>query len=114
MGRERARPTCVGPGISGSTRAKAIRNEESERTMAVRSHQADHVVEEVGVWLAGEVVGRLPAAKIARFVKVTRLDRESSIAPEELGEMLHRLGRARLQRIAQLAPAAKVRIPQAR
>ena len=82
--------------------------------MTVRSHQADHVVEEVGVWLAGEFVGRLPAAEIDRVVKVTRLDLESSIAPEELGEMLHRLGRARLQRIAQLTPAVKVRIPQAR
>src|SRR3954469_23573807 len=108
MGRERARPTCVGPGISGSTRAKAIRNEESERTMTVRSHQADHVVEEVGVWLAGEFVGRLPAAEIARVDKVPRRDLESSTAPKELGEMPPRLGRARLQRIAQLAPAAKV------
>src|SRR3954462_551729 len=92
MGRERARPTCVGPGISGSTTAKGIRNEGSERTMAVRSHQADHVVEEVGVWLAGEFVGRLPAAEIDRVVKVTRLDLESSIAPEELGGVVHRLG----------------------
>ncbi|WIY05768.1 hypothetical protein QRX60_18705 [Amycolatopsis mongoliensis] len=82
--------------------------------MTVRSHRAHDVVEEVGVWLAGEFVGRLPAAEIDRVVKVTRLDLESSIAPEELGEMLHRLGRARLQRIAQLSPPAKVRIPQAR
>ncbi|MEU0795122.1 hypothetical protein ABZ342_34095 [Amycolatopsis sp. NPDC005961] len=82
--------------------------------MTVRSHRADHVVEEVGVWLAGEFVGRLPAAEIDHVVKVTRLDLESSIAPEELGEMLHRLGRARLQRIVQLSPAARVRIPQTR
>jgi hypothetical protein len=82
--------------------------------MTVRSRPADDVVEEVGVWLAGEFVGRLPAAEIDRVVKVTRLDLESSIAPEELGEMLHRLSRARLQRILQLVPAANVRIPQAR
>ena len=82
--------------------------------MTVRSHRADDVVDEVGVWLAGEFAGRLPAAEIDRVVKVTRLDLEGSIAPEELGEMLHRLGRARLQRILQVFPAAEVRIPQAR
>ncbi|WP_370968652.1 hypothetical protein [Amycolatopsis sp. cg9] len=82
--------------------------------MTVRSHRADDVVDEVGVWLAGEFAGRLPASEIDRVVKVTRVDLEGSIASEELGEMLHRLGRARLQRILQLAPAARVRIPQAR
>ncbi|MEV7044178.1 hypothetical protein [Amycolatopsis sp. NPDC051061] len=82
--------------------------------MTVRSHLANDVVEEVGVWLAGEFTGRLPAAEIDRVVKVTRLDLESSIAPEELGEMLHRLGRARLQRILQLPPVARVRIPTSR
>ncbi|WP_329055211.1 hypothetical protein OG738_17530 [Amycolatopsis sp. NBC_01488] len=82
--------------------------------MTVRSHLADDVVEEVGVWLAGEFAGRLPAGEIDRVVKATRLDLESSIAPEELGEMLHRLGRARLQRILELSPVAKMRIPQAR
>ncbi|GAB3134184.1 hypothetical protein [Amycolatopsis sp. NPDC004378] len=80
--------------------------------MTVRSRPAD-VVDEVGVWLAGEFAGRLPAAEIDRVVKLTRLDLEGSIAPEELGEMLHRLGRARLQRILQ-TPAVRVRIPQAR
>ena len=82
--------------------------------MTVRSHRADDVVDEVGVWLAGEFAGRLPAAEIDRVVKLTRLELESSIAPEELGEMLHRLGRSRLQRLLQLSPAANVRIPQAR
>ncbi|WP_439383647.1 hypothetical protein [Amycolatopsis lexingtonensis] len=82
--------------------------------MTVRSHRADDVVDEVGVWLAGEFAGRLPASEIDRVVKVTRVDLEGSIASEELGEMLHRLGRARLQRILQFAPAAQVRIPQAR
>ncbi|WP_410675556.1 hypothetical protein [Amycolatopsis sp. cmx-4-68] len=82
--------------------------------MTVLSHRAGDVVDEVGVWLAGEFAGRLPAAEIDRVVKVTRLDLQSSIAPEELGEMLHRLSRVRLQRILQLAPAAQVRIPQAR
>jgi hypothetical protein len=81
--------------------------------MTVRSHRAD-VVDEVGVWLAGEFAGRLPAAEIDRVVRVTRIDLEESIAPEELGEMLHRLGRARLQRILQVVPVTKVRIPQAR
>jgi hypothetical protein len=82
--------------------------------MTVRSHRADDVVEEVGVWLAGEFAGRLPASEIDRVVRATRLDLEGSIAPEELGEMLHRLGRARLQRLLQAAPAAQVKIPQAR
>jgi hypothetical protein len=82
--------------------------------MTVRSHQADNVVDEVGVWLAGEFGGRLPATEIDRVVEVTRIDLESSIAPEELGEMLHRLGRARLQRILQIVPATKVRIPRSR
>ncbi|MFI5591555.1 hypothetical protein ACIA5G_41345 [Amycolatopsis sp. NPDC051758] len=81
--------------------------------MTVRSHRAD-VVDEVGVWLAGEFAGRLPASEIDRVVRVTRIDLEESIAPEELGEMLHRLGRARLQRIVQVVPPTRVRIPQAR
>jgi hypothetical protein len=82
--------------------------------MTVRSHRADDVVEEVGVWLAGEFAGRLPAAEIDHVVKVTRIELESSIAPEELGEMLHRLGRARLQRILRASPPASLRIPRAR
>ncbi|MFJ1760500.1 hypothetical protein ACIOD2_09305 [Amycolatopsis sp. NPDC088138] len=83
--------------------------------MTVRSHhQAENVVDEVGVWLAGEFGARLPATEIDRVIKVTRIDLENSIAPEELGEMLHRLGRARLQRILQVAPVTRVRIPQAR
>lgn len=79
--------------------------------MITRSHD---IIDEVGVWLAGEFAGRLPAAEIDRVVQVTRIDLEGSIASEELGEMLHRLGRARLQRILQLTPAAKLRIPRAR
>ncbi|MCR6487190.1 hypothetical protein M8542_30610 [Amycolatopsis sp. OK19-0408] len=79
--------------------------------MITRSHD---VVDEVGVWLAGEFAGRLPAAEIDHVVRATRIDLESSIAPEELGEMLHRLSRARLQRILQLTPATKLRIPRAR
>ncbi|MEV6878411.1 hypothetical protein [Amycolatopsis sp. NPDC051128] len=82
--------------------------------MTVRSHRADDVVEEVGVWLAGEFGGRLAASEIDRVVRMTRLDLEGIIVPEELGEMLHRLGRARLQRILQLTRPAKMRIPQAR
>jgi len=82
--------------------------------MTVRSHRADNVVDEVGVWLAGEFGTRLPATEIDRVINVTHIDLENSIAPEELGEMLHRLGRARLQRILQLVPPTKVRIPQAR
>ncbi|MDT7806004.1 MAG: hypothetical protein QOI78_9437 [Actinomycetota bacterium] len=83
--------------------------------MTVRSHhQAENVVDEVGVWLAGEFGARLPATEIDRVIKVTRIDLENSIAPEELGEMLHRLGRARLQRILLVNPVTKVRIPQAR
>ncbi|MEV6827373.1 hypothetical protein [Amycolatopsis sp. NPDC051102] len=82
--------------------------------MTVRSHRADDVVDEVGVWLAGEFAGRLPASEIDRVVRTTRIDLEESIAPEELGEMLHRLSRARLQRILHVAPATQVRIPQAR
>ena len=82
--------------------------------MTVRSHRADDVVDEVWGGLAGECAGRLPASEIDRVVRTTRIDLEGSIAPEELGEMLHRLGRARLQRILHLAPAMQVRIPQAR
>jgi hypothetical protein len=90
------------------------RRSETREAMTARSHQANDVVEEVGEWLAGEFGARLPAAEIDRVIKVTRLDLESSIAPEELGEMLHRLGRARLQRILQVVPPTKVRIPRAR
>jgi len=82
--------------------------------MTVLSHRADDVVDEVGVWLAGEFAGRLAASEIERVVRMTRLDLEGSIAREELGEMLHRLGRARLQRILQPTLTAKMRIPQAR
>ena len=80
--------------------------------MTTGRQQADTVVDEVKVWLAGEFSDRLPAAAIDRVVRRTRVDLEDSIAPEELGEMLHRLGRARLQRILQVTPAA--RIPQTR
>lgn len=72
--------------------------------MTVRSHRADNVVDEVGVWLTGEFGARLPVTEIDRVIHVTRIDLESCIAPEELGEMLHRLGRARLQRLLLLAP----------
>jgi hypothetical protein len=82
--------------------------------MTVLSHRADTVVDEVGVWLTGEFGAQLPVTEIDRVIRVTRIDLESCIAPEELGEMLHRLGRARLQRLLQLTPATKVRIPQAR
>ena len=38
--------------------------------MTVRSHRADDVVDEVGVWLAGEFAGRLPASEIDRVVRI--------------------------------------------
>ncbi|MEA5358608.1 hypothetical protein VA596_03595 [Amycolatopsis sp., V23-08] len=82
--------------------------------MTVRSHRADNAADEVGVWLTGEFGTRLPATEIDRVIRITRIDLESCIAPEELGEMLHRLGRARLLRLLQVTPATKARIPQAR
>jgi RNA polymerase sigma factor (sigma-70 family) len=56
-------------------------------------------VDEVGAWLTSEFSGRVPHEDIERVLRVTRDDLEGSIAPEELPEMLHRLGRARLKRI---------------
>jgi hypothetical protein len=107
------RRTRIRPAFSGLD--LVARRSEARNAMTVRSHhRADNVVDEVGVWLTGEFGARLPVTEIDRVVNVTRLDLESSIAPEELGEMLHRLGRARLLRILQVVPPAKVRIPQAR
>ncbi|MEV6897339.1 hypothetical protein [Amycolatopsis sp. NPDC051372] len=75
--------------------------------MTVQCHDA---VEEVGVWLTGEFSGRVPATTVADVVRATRRDLEGRIATEELGEMLHRMARARLQRML----SADGRIPRSR
>ena len=82
--------------------------------MTVRSQPGEDVVEEVGIWLAGEFSGRLPADVIDRVVRWTREDVDGRIAPEELGEMMHRLGRARLYRILENGLDGEVRIPRSR
>ena len=76
--------------------------------MTVRSRET----ETVGVWLAGEFAGRLPADAVEDVVAATRVELEGSIDPEALGEMLHRLSRARLLRL--LDTGTSVRIPRAR
>ncbi|MET7989731.1 hypothetical protein ABZU76_02365 [Amycolatopsis sp. NPDC005232] len=75
--------------------------------MTVQCHDA---VEEVGVWLTGEFSGRVSATTVADVVRATRRDLEGRIATEELGEMLHRMARARLQRML----TAGDRIPRSR
>jgi hypothetical protein len=82
--------------------------------MAVGSQRGGDVVEEVGTWLAGEFSGRLPAEVIDRVIRRTRQDVDGRIAPEELGEMRHRLGRARLYRILENGPESEIRIPHSR
>ena len=81
--------------------------------MTVRSHHVEDV-EEVGAWLAGEFSGRLPGEVIEHVVKVTQHDLEGRIAQEELAEMLHRMGRARLHRLLVTVPPIEVRIPLSR
>jgi hypothetical protein len=79
--------------------------------MTVKSHHAvEDAVDEVGRWLTGEFSGRLPAPAVAQVVRVTRRDLEGRIAPEDLGEMLHRMSRTRLQRML----ANDLRVPGAR
>ncbi|MDT8911440.1 hypothetical protein [Amycolatopsis sp. PS_44_ISF1] len=79
--------------------------------MTVRSHHdVEDAVGEVGLWLTGEFSGRLAASAVAAVVRVTRRDLEGRIAPEDLGEMLHRMSRTRLQRLL----ANEVRIPRRR
>jgi hypothetical protein len=80
--------------------------------MTVMSHPTEGVVEEVGNWLTGEFSGRLPGDVIDRVIRMTRKDLEGRIAPEELAEMLHRLGRSRLHRM--LEAPAETRIPRTR
>ncbi len=80
--------------------------------MTVMSHPTESVVEEVGTWLAGEFSGRLPGAVIDRVIQTTRRDLDGRIAPEELAEMLHRLGRSRLNRM--LETPSEARIPRSR
>lgn len=80
--------------------------------MTVMSHPTEGVVEEVGTWLAGEFSGRLPGDVIDRVIRLTREDLEGRIAPEELAEMLHRLGRSRLHRLVEAPP--ETRIPRTR
>ncbi|SEO63819.1 hypothetical protein [Amycolatopsis saalfeldensis] len=68
--------------------------------MTVKSHRpVEDAVAEVGLWLTGEFSGRLPASAVAEVLRVTRRDLEGRIAPEDLGEMLHRMSRTRLQRL---------------
>ncbi|MFI5610681.1 hypothetical protein [Amycolatopsis sp. NPDC051903] len=68
--------------------------------MTVHCHRGvEDAVGAVTEWLTGEFSGRLPATAVAHVVRATRADLEGRIAPEELGEMLHRMARARLQRM---------------
>ena len=79
--------------------------------MTVMSHHpVEDTVDEVGLWLTGEFSGRLPASAVTEVVRVTRRDLEGRIAPEDLGEMLHRMSRTRLLRML----ANDIRVPRAR
>ncbi|MFF0147717.1 hypothetical protein ATK36_4517 [Amycolatopsis sulphurea] len=55
--------------------------------------------DDVSVWLTGEFTGRLPASAIEAVVRATRADLDGRIVPDEVGELLYRMARARLQRI---------------
>ncbi len=81
--------------------------------MTVMSHPTEDVVEEISTWLAGEFSGRLPGDVIERVILLTRQDLEGRIAQEEVAEMLHRLGRARLHRMLETS-SSEVRIPRSR
>ena len=76
--------------------------------MAVRSRVAD----EVTVWLTGEFAGRVPAEAIGVVVRAAGRDLDGRVVPDDLGDLLYRVARARLVRL--LAAPDKPRIPRSR
>ena len=71
--------------------------------MAVQSQ----VNEAVGVWLTGEFSGQLPAETVAAVVTSAHRDLAGRIVPDEDGELLYRVARARLQRMLATRPATR-------
>ncbi|MBB4688419.1 hypothetical protein [Amycolatopsis jiangsuensis] len=63
--------------------------------MAVRTRAEN----EVSVWLTGEFAGKLPAPVVEEVVRATGLALDGRIVPDEAGELLYRMARARLQRL---------------
>jgi len=68
--------------------------------MAVQSQ----VNEAVGAWLAGEFSGRIAATTVTAVVASAHRDLEGRIVPDEEGELLYRVARARLQRMLSTPP----------
>lgn len=63
--------------------------------MTMRSRVAD----EVTTWLAGEFAGRVPAEAVEVVVRATGRDLGGRVVPDERGDLLYRVARARLVRM---------------
>ncbi|WP_033288984.1 hypothetical protein [Amycolatopsis jejuensis] len=58
---------------------------------------------EVSDWLTGEFAGRFSPDAVRSVVRIAARDLEGQIVPEAMSEMLHRLARYRLSRLADAA-----------
>ncbi|WP_084145437.1 hypothetical protein [Amycolatopsis jejuensis] len=67
------------------------------------------VCDEVSAWLSGEFSGRLPAGTVAAVVRATHDDLDGRIVPDDHGELLYRVARARLQRVVAAPPSPRTR-----
>ncbi|MET9261650.1 hypothetical protein [Amycolatopsis sp. NPDC004079] len=76
--------------------------------MTVRSRVAD----EVTTWLTGEFAGRVPAEAVEVVVRAAGRDLDGRVVPDDRGDLLYRVARARLVRM--LSAPEKPRIPRSR
>ncbi|MYW90139.1 hypothetical protein G3I59_05775 [Amycolatopsis rubida] len=76
--------------------------------MTVRSR----VTDEVTTWLAGEFAGRVPAEAVKVVVRAAGRDLDGRVVPDEHGDLLYRVARARLVRM--LAAPGEPHIPRSR
>ncbi|MBN9747269.1 MULTISPECIES: hypothetical protein [unclassified Amycolatopsis] len=76
--------------------------------MTVRSR----VTDEVTTWLTGEFAGRVPAEAIKVVVRAAGRDLDGRVVPDEHGDLLYRVARARLVRM--LSAPDEPHIPRSR
>lgn len=76
--------------------------------MTVRSR----VTDEVTTWLTGEFAGRVPAEAIKVVVRAAGRDLDGRVVPDEHGDLLYRVARARLVRM--LSALDEPHIPRSR
>ncbi|MGW7537889.1 hypothetical protein [Amycolatopsis sp. NPDC054798] len=76
--------------------------------MTVRSR----VTDEVTVWLTGEFAGRVPAEAVEVVVRASVRDLDGRVIPDDRGDLLYRVARARLERM--LSKPDRPRIPRSR